>query len=153
MIIDNDLINLQASYNSEIYSNTNMYNGYYGGFSDTQKQLFQMLMEARQNGDISIYSDAKEQAEAPLSGDASAIDTNIYVKPSVKMILTGFFAGAIIAYAVCALGYTVSKAVHGADEIKYLFGTTVFGTVRMAPYRRKKTADGIFQHSVNMQKQ
>lgn len=143
VVIDNELINLQASYNSEIYSNTNMYNGYYGGFSDTQKQLFQMLMEARQNGDISIYSDTKEQTEAPLSGDASAIDTNIYVKPSVKMILTGFFAGTIIAYAVCALGYTVSKTVHGADEIKYLFGTTVFGTVRMAPYRRKKTAAAV----------
>ena len=136
--IDTNLQNIQAAYNSEIYNNTNIYSALYSGFNEIQEALFQMITEQRATGTSSIYEAEADSDEPVLSGDASAIDTTIHVKPSIKMILTGFAAGAIIAYAVFALGYTISKAIHGVDEVKYLFAVPVFGTVRTAAFEKKR---------------
>ncbi len=143
VIIDDNLLSLQSTYYAEVYNNMNTYNSLYGGFNDVQKQLFDMMMDKRENGSSSIYDAAGEEEEVVLSGDASAIDTTIHVRLSIKMILAGFFAGAIIAYAVFALFYTISKAVHGEDEIKYLFAVPVFGTVRTAAFEKKKAGAAI----------
>lgn len=137
IIIDSELLSLRTSYNTEIYNNMSMYNGLLNSFNDTQKALFNLLMEKRQNSVASLYGD-QETEETVLSGDASAIDTTIHVRPSIKMILTGFLAGTVIAYAACALRYTVSKSVHGMDEVKYLFGIPVYGNIRVADYRKKR---------------
>lgn len=141
--IDANLQNLQASYNSEIYNNTNTYGALYGGFNDVQKALFQLLTEQKENTTSSIYDAGADEQEVVLSGDASAIDTTVHVNVSIKMIITGFLAGAIIAYAIFALGYTISKAIHGVDEVKYLFAVPVFGNIRMAAFTKKRKGEAV----------
>lgn len=136
-IQDSSLVLARATYVSEIYNNMTMYNGFCAGFNDIQMQLCTMLSSERDNS-ISSINPVEEEIVEKTPVDTSYIDTNVHVKPSVKMILIGFIAGVMIGFAICALVYNISKCIHGADEVKYLFDVPVLGTVKVSTLQKKK---------------
>lgn len=143
VVMDTDLASLKSNFSAEINTNLSLYNAYYNGFTDMQKSLYELLMERHESESVSFHETEASNEETQLSGDASQIDTTINVRPSIKMILAGFAAGAIIAYAICALKYVASREVHGIDEVKYLFGIPVFGTIRTVSFGKKKAGAAV----------
>lgn len=136
-VVDASLIALRASYVNEIYSNMNIYNSFFAGFNDVQVQLCKMMLAERAEM-VSSVNPAEEIVEEKTPVDTSNIDTSIHVKPSIKMMLIGFIAGIVIAFAIRTLVYTISKCIHGADEVKYLFDVPVLGTVKVSSLQKKK---------------
>ena len=122
---------------NEIYSNMNIYNSFFAGFNDVQVQLCKMMLAERAEM-VSSVNPAEEIVEEKTPVDTSNIDTSIHVKPSIKMMLIGFIAGIVIAFAIRTLVYTISKCIHGADEVKYLFDVPVLGTVKVSSLQKKK---------------
>lgn len=138
VVVDAALAGTQAGHTGEINNMLNTFNGYMQGLGEEQHTLFELLV--KENAVTSLFAGESGEEETPEGekGTPVEIDTTIHVRPSVRMAVIGFAAGAIAAYAVFMLLYTVSKNIHGTDEVKYLFGIPVFGTVNTITVGKKR---------------
>lgn len=134
MITDANLAGLQVACISELNNVLSTYNGYDSSLTELERLLVQLILADRADG-VSMIPEDKVVTEekAPVE-----IDTTIHVKPSIVMFVVGFIAGAVFAYAVMMLLYTVSKKIHGTDEVQYLFGISVLGTMNVAAIGKKR---------------
>ena len=137
IICDEELLAKQDEYINGFYEAIKEQKKYESEFNDAQKELFKMLQKEKVVVENSIYP-MEEAAEEEK--EAAEIDTTVNVKPSIAAIIAGFLAGAIAAFAIRAFLYTISKNIHGEDEVKYLFGTNVFGVVDASSHGKKRLA-------------
>lgn len=134
VIKDDELLEKQDDYIGSFYDDMKDYKKYHSDFNDVQKSLFEKLTKGKYKIDNSLYVTEIE----PEEKEDVEIDTTVNVKPSIAAILAGFLAGAIAAFAIGAFLYTISKNIHGEDEVKYLFGSNVFGVVDASSKERKR---------------
>lgn len=134
VIRDEDLLAKQSEYIGSFYDDMKEFKKYNSNFNNEQKALFEMLRRGKYKIDNSLYATEIE----PEEKETVEIDTTVNVKPSIASIIAGFLAGAIAAFACRAFLYTISKNIHGEDEVKYLFGTTVFGVVDASAHGKKR---------------
>lgn len=137
VIKDDELLAKQSEYIDGFYDDMKDYKKYHSDFNNEQKSLFEKLTKGKYKIDNSLYETEIETEEKEVE-----IDTTANVKPSLTAIITaiiaGFLAGAIAAFALKAFLYTISKNIHGEDEVKYLFGTNVFGVVDASAQSKKR---------------
>lgn len=136
VIKDDELLAKQSEYIDGFYEDMKDYKKYHSDFNDVQKSLFEKLTKGKYKIDNSLYETEIE----PEEKEEVEIDTTVNVKPSIAAIIAGFLAGAIAAFAIRAFLYTISKNIHGEDEVKYLFGTNVFGVVDASSHGKKRLA-------------
>lgn len=136
VIQDEELLAKQNEYIISYYEDMKDYKKNNSDFNDVQKSLFEKLTKGKYKIDNSLYEKEIEAEEK----EAAEIDTTVNVKPSIAAIIAGFLAGAIAAFAIRAFLYTISKNIHGEDEVKYLFGTNVFGVVDASSHGKKRLA-------------
>lgn len=134
VVKDEILLAKQNEYIVGFYEDMKTYKKYDEGFNNTQKSLFEKLTKGKYKLDNSLYEKEIEAEEK----ESVEIDTTVNVKPSIAAIIAGFLAGAIAAFAIRAFLYTISKNIHGEDEVKYLFGTNVFGVVDASAHAKKR---------------
>ena len=134
VIRDEELLAKQNEYIGSFYDDMKDYKKYHSDFNNEQKSLFEKLTKGKYKIDNSLYATEIEADEK----EAVEVDTIINVEPSLTAIIAGFLAGAIAALAISAFLYTISKNIHGEDEVKYLFGTNVFGVVDASEYGKKR---------------
>lgn len=134
VIRDEELLAKQNEYIGTFYDDMKDYKKYHSDFNNEQKSLFEKLTKGKYKIDNSLYATEIE----PEEKETVEIDTTVNVKPSIASIIAGFLAGAIAAFAFRAFLYTISKNIHGEDEVKYLFGTTVFGVVDASAHGKKR---------------
>lgn len=136
---DDNLLAKQNEYIVGFYDDMKTFNKCKDGFDDTQKSLYKKLTKGKYKIDNSLYETEIE----PEEKEVVEIDTTVNVKPSIASIIAGFLAGAIAAFALRAFLYTISKNIHGEDEVKYLFGTTVFGVVDASAHGKKRLLSAV----------
>ncbi len=141
VVKDEVLLAKQNEYIVGFYEDMKTYKKYDESFNNTQKSLFEKLTKGKYKIDNSLYSaetEVEETEKTEESGGDNNIDVQVTVKRDIVPYIAGFLAGAIAVFAIRAFFYTVSKNVHGEDEIKYLFGTNVFGVVDASGQAKKR---------------